>query len=342
MKPATDWKETIALDEASRFEAYALELGALQRKNASNGRVHRALHAKAPPGLQASLTVLPDLPEYARAGLFAAPARYAAYLRFSNGSGAHKPDSKPDVRGVAIKLVGVKGRKLIPGLEDAKTQDFLMITTPATPIRNADEFLALIRVVSSPLSGLAKMIRQVGLRRFLQIAKTGGKSLSVPTVSLATRPYFSALPSQFGAYAVHFRLKPHAASAPGAKTGSGADYLGDELAARIAREPVSFDFQAQFFVDDERTPIEDASTEWKESDAPFVTLARLDIPKQDVNSARGRKLREFIERLSFDPWHTLAEFKPLGNMMRARNVAYRTSTQARAAAAEPDGSERFD
>ena len=46
-----------------------------------------------------------------------------------------------------------------------------------------------------------------------------------------------------------------------------------------------------------------------------------------------------MERLSFDPWHAGEDFRPLGNMMRARNVAYRLSTQERGAAAEPEGTE---
>jgi hypothetical protein len=53
-------------------------------------------------------------------------------------------------------------------------------------------------------------------------------------------------------------------------------------------------------------------------------------------------LSEYVETLSFDPWHALVEHRPLGDIMRARNVAYRVSTQARKADAEPDGSERFD
>ncbi|MGH8029436.1 MAG: catalase [Arenimonas sp.] len=342
MKPATNWKETIAPDEPARFQAYADELAAMQRKNARDGHMSRALHAKGPPGLQASFTVIADVPEYARVGLFATPATYPAYVRFSNGAGRHQPDRKPDVRGIALKLVGVKGRKLIPGMEDAPTQDFLLITTASTPVKDVDEFLGLVRVVASPLTGLAKLIRQIGVRRLAQIVVKAAKSLGVPTVSLATRAYFSALPSQFGPYAVQFRLKPHAAATPGAGPGRGFDYLAEELRERIARAPVSYDFQAQFFVDDARTPIEDASAEWRESDAPFVTLGRLDIPKQDMTSPRGVKLQEFVERLAFDPWHTQAEFKPLGNMMRARNVAYRVSTMARKAAPEPDGTERFD
>src|SRR5258708_1635702 len=74
----------------------------------------------------------------------AAPATYGAYVRYSNGSGARQADTKGDVRGIAIKVVGVPGKKIIPGLEDAQTQDFLLIRTPATPFRNADEFIAVV------------------------------------------------------------------------------------------------------------------------------------------------------------------------------------------------------
>ncbi|MGH8443510.1 MAG: hypothetical protein ACRETF_11505 [Nevskiaceae bacterium] len=340
-KPATDWKETVAPDEAARFEAYAQELAAMQRQNVRNGVTFRALHAKPHQGFQATFTVLPDVPEYARVGLFATPATYPAYVRYSNGAGRFQADRRPDVRGIGLKLVGVKGRKLIPGMEDAPTQDFLLITSAATPVKNVDEFLGLVRVVGSPLKGLARLIGDIGFVRLLQIARSAAKSLRIPTISLATRDFHSALPSQFGPYAVHFRLKARAAGEPGAAPGERRNYLGEELAARLQRAPISYDFQAQFFVDDARTPIEDASIEWRESDAPFVTLARLDIAQQDAISPRGRKLNEFIERLAFDPWHSQAEFKPLGNMMRARNVAYRLSTMARKAAPEPDGSEKF-
>jgi hypothetical protein len=50
---------------------------------------------------------------------------------------------------------------------------------------------------------------------------------------------------------------------------------------------------------------------------------------------------EYVAALSFDPWHALEEHRPLGNVMRARNHAYRLSTQERSAAPEPDGSETF-
>jgi hypothetical protein len=133
---------------------------------------------------------------------------------------------------------------------------------------------------------------------------------------------------------VHYALTPHAQAAPGAKRPGD---LGAELADRLTRGPVSYDLQVQFFVDATRTPIEDASVEWREADAPFVTVGHLTLKSQDPRSEKGKRLAEYIETLSFDPWHAPVEFRPLGNMMRARNAAYRLSTQARKAAPEPDG-----
>src|SRR5262249_2720912 len=79
------------------------------------------------------------------------------------------------------------------------------------------------------------------------------------------------------------------------------------------------------------------SREWKEEDAPWITVGRLTLPQQDTGSPRGRRIAETVERLSFDPWHALVEHRPLGDMLRARNVAYRLSTQERSTAPEPAG-----
>src|SRR4051812_25039294 len=122
--PATDWAEQIAPDEAERFERHAELLAAMQKKRAKP-KLHRALHAKANLGLEAQFEVLPDLPAEARIGMFAEPKSYTAFVRYSNGAGRHQADAKPDVRGIAIKVLGVAGKKVIPGLEDATTQDFL-------------------------------------------------------------------------------------------------------------------------------------------------------------------------------------------------------------------------
>jgi hypothetical protein len=335
--PATNWKESVAPDESERFERYAEALRNLQRQAARGGPAARALHAKAPAGLEAEFEVLPDLPEHARVALFATPARYRAYVRFSNGSRLRQADGKGDVRGIAVKVLGVKGRKIIPGLQDATTQDFLLIKSPSTPFRNADEFVGFVTAAESPILLLPRILARFGFRRGLALLRTLAKSVSEPMSSLAATRYYSALAIKYGPYAIHYSLVPQAQVGAGAAAlrASGPNYLGDELAERLRSGPVVYDFRVQFFCDEAKTPIEDASVEWKESDAPFVTVARLTLPKQDASSTHGREVAETIERLSFDPWHALEELRPLGDMMRARNHAYRLSVQERKASLEP-------
>jgi hypothetical protein len=336
MSLSTTWSETVASDEASRFERHAEDLRAIQRRLAGDGTKSRALHAKGHAGLEAELAVLSDLPPHARVGIFSAPATYRAYVRFSNGAPLRQSDRKPDVRGVAVKVLGVGGKKIIPGMEDAKTQDFLLIQSAATPFRNADEFVGLIKAAQNPLLLLPRAIGLFGVGRTFQLLRAFVAGTSAPVGSLATTRFFSALPIQWGAHAVHYALTPHTVPAPGAKT---PEDLGAELAERLRAGPISYDLRVQFYVDATQTPIEDASVEWLEKDAPFVTVARLTLPRQDTATADGRRLAERIEKLSFDPWHAPVEFKPLGNMMRARSPAYRLSTQERGAAPEPDGTE---
>lgn len=341
--PPTDWSEVRTGDEDARFTRYGEELAALAKKRAGSGPVGRALHAKGQLGLRGDFTVLPDIPEHARVGPFASPTTYPAYVRYSNGSGSVQPDGKPDVRGVAVKLVGVPGKKIIAGLEDAKTQDFLAIRSPSTPFRDADEFVSLVRATATPALALPRLLWAFGPIRTFGLIKQLTASLKQPMTSLATTAYFSALPIKLGPHAIHYALAPQArAVSPNGDGGrKPPDYLADELAQRLREGAVEYDFRVQFYVDPVRTPIEDASVEWRESDAPFVTLARLTLPKQDVASPEGRRVAEYVETLSFDPWHATEDLRPLGNMMRARNHAYRISTQARGAAPEPDGTETF-
>jgi hypothetical protein len=128
--PSTNWQEKTDPGEPQRFEAYAEQLRDLQRRRARKGPVARALHAKGQLGLEATFTVLPDLPAHARAGLFAAPAKFRACVRYSNGSGARQHDRKPDVRGIAVKVLGVGGKKLIPGLLFTADQTIPTETAP--------------------------------------------------------------------------------------------------------------------------------------------------------------------------------------------------------------------
>ncbi len=333
---STNWNERIAPDEEARFERYAEMLRSLQRARAK-GKAARALHAKANVGCYGVLTIAADLPEPLRHGLFAAPRSHECFIRFSNGAGAHQSDTKPDVRGVAIKVLGVPGKKLIPGLEDATTQDFLLIRTSAMAFRSVDEFVAVVWASRSPALALPRLIGALGFSRTLGLLRVLAGSLSAPIASLATTRYFSSAPLRLGPYAMRLSLDPRQENSPGAKPGTSPDHLAQELGGRLAAGALCWELRAQLYVDEQRTPIEEPSVDWQESDAPYTTVATLTLPQQDLASAEARALAARIEELSFDPWHALEAHRPLGAIMRARNHAYRFSTQERSAAAEPEG-----
>lgn len=336
--PSTDWKESVAPDEEARFTRHAESLRDIQRARAAGASARRALHAKANCGLEGELTILGDLPRHARAGLFARPATYRAYVRYSNGDGRCQADAIGDVRGLAVKVLGVEGKKVIPGMEQEKTQDLLFIRTPAIPFRNADEFVAVVSAAQqSHLLLLPRVLARLGFGRTFELMPQLSRGLKAPTLSLASAPYYSAVPVRCGDYAVRYALTPH--DSPQLAALGSPDALHEELAGRLAKDPVVYDLRLQFFVDETATPIEDASVEWKEADAPYVTVGRLTLPVQDVDGAHGKKVAERVEMLAFDPWHALETHRPLGNVMRARNHAYRLSTDERGAAREPDGSE---
>lgn len=75
----------------------------------------------------------------------------------------------------------------------------------------------------------------------------------------------------------------------------------------------------------------DATNEWPEEIAPFVTVAVLSVPTQYTESTEGSKLATAIEAAAFDPWNALIEHRPLGEVMRARKVVYFQSQLGRKA-----------
>jgi len=90
-------------------------------------------------------------------------------------------------------------------------------------------------------------------------------------------------------------------------------------------------------------PIEDASVRWPEKLSPFVPVARVVIRRQRFDSPAQL---DFAKNLSFNPWHCLAEHRPLGNQKRARRKLYADLAALRQHAntaphIEPNGTEAF-
>ena len=98
------------------------------------------------------------------------------------------------------------------------------------------------------------------------------------------------------------------------------------LVAELRDRPYEFEIQVQLCADLARMPVEDVTVEWPEALSPFVTVAKLWIPQQDIS---GDDNLEKMDALSFTPWRVTAEHAPLGNIMRARKEVYRHSSVLR-------------
>ena len=337
--PSTAWKEIVEPDEQTLFEGFAREIANHQKEIAqrTGSPLRRGFHAKLHAGLIAEFKVLADFPAYARFGVFGEPKVFPAVVRFSNGEPTTNRDSHPEPRGIAIKLIGVPGRKLLPGQEDAVTQDFLATSHSVTStVRNARQFIAFIRAARNPFTLPFALASAVGFSESIRILKAFVSTVYVSRVrSLVTEQFFSTAPIKFGPCAVKFAVRPADGTEEATSRPLTADFLRDELADRLRKGDVLYDFLVQFYVDDKRTPIEDTSILWEPRDAPFVQVAQLRIPRCDLDDPGVVAVSDAVDRLSFSPWHATEEHRPLGNVMRARRVAYEVSSVLRGHTPEP-------
>jgi hypothetical protein len=172
---------------------------------------------------------------------------------------------------------------------------------------------------------LLKALEGNGLTRALYFlshpksARIGLEARRNPTCHLDI-PYWSTTPYLFGENrAVKYIARPSSATKSALPPRLTDEYLHDALKAHLLKSEASFDFLIQLQRDERTTPIEDATVEWKEGDSPYIPVARIKIPMQDVD---GSSRPQRCEEVAFNPWNCLAEHRPLGSLNRARKAIY--------------------
>jgi hypothetical protein len=328
--PKENWQERYAggSPEAERlaFSELARDILDIQLKNkktAKVGDVQRTFHAKCVLGVDdAKLRVLADIPAPFRVGYLQPGAEYQASVRLSNANGTRRADHQRDMRGAAIRVK----------VSDAEYHDLLMTNFPVSHARNAYQFVAFARAMAgSKLLILPRLILDVGPFEMIRMLRNVTRASAHRVDSLALETYWSRGAILWGnAGPVRYLLRPdkNAPKAPEASRWDG-DYLHHEIADRLRKGDAVFDLFVQPFVDERRTPIEDGSIEWTEKVSPPVRVATLTIPGQDIDAAEGRAVERLIDQLAFNPWHTTDQFRPLGNLNRARKAVYGASSAHR-------------
>ena len=304
------------------------------------GHAVRSVHAKAHGLVRGRLEIVEGLSPLLAQGLFATPGSYDAVMRISTAPGDILEDSISSPRGVALKIIGVTGDRL-PGSESDSTQDFVMVNGPAFGAPGVKQFSAVLKTLATTtdkseglkvlVSGALQAVESV-------IEAVGGASPALQTLGGApnTHPlgetYYGQAPFRYGDHIVKFSLAPvtpNLTELKGMKvnTSDRPDALRDDLSEVFIEGDSEWALRVQFCTDLDAMPVEDASKIWSEKNSPWLTVARLIIPRQA--SWQGADTIAEEDQLSFSPWHGLAAHQPLGSVNRARKDAYTMSAEFR-------------
>ena len=321
------------------------ELAATMRKisevfNDRARNAYRSVHAKSHGLLKGNLSVLDNLPEPYAQGLFATPASYGVIMRFSTNPGDILPDSISTPRGLAVKVIGIEGATMLPDRTGHTTQDFVLVNSRVFGPPDAAAFLKQVQLLAKH-AGDSQTLKQIVSTTARAAESTvevfGGESALLkqfghPETNLLGDSYSSQLPLRYGRYIAKISIEPASdnlkeLTAQSIEIGDNYSALRDTIVNFFKTESAEWEVKAQLCTDLTKMPVEDASVEWSEKESPYVPVARILIPAQNAYSPERRVY--FDELLSFNPWHALAAHQPLGNIMRARRLAYAASTKYR-------------
>lgn len=333
--PYVDDTETIPPDEADDIRCVVDAVKQLLANNtADSGEFLADVHVKTHGYAQGKLTVLPNLPEELAQGLFEHAGEYAAIVRFSNSASRPMPDAIPDGRGLAVKVLGVKGDMIGLGEDDEPAQDFVLINHPVFFAANVKDMLRLeqvaVKAEKSPIAAAQEALTggewnplNWHWRELLKVSQIVGHLPAHPAANV----YYSMSPFRYGQYVAKFRAKPlgerHDSYLEMVKRLSmERDAMRLALEATLRTEQLMFEFQVQLRTSEPTMPIEDATVVWPESESSYRTVAHLLLPRQEIESLR---MQDDFKHLAFNVWHCLVAHRPLGGINRVRRKAYPVS-----------------
>jgi hypothetical protein len=306
----------------------------------------RGAHGKTYGLAHASVTVQPDLPaEYAQ-GIYATPGSYDALVRYSNGLGHLRADPFLGTAcGMGIKMFGIPGQSLLTDEADATTFDYNLINNVTFFCNTVRDYLVIEPLFAELPNALAKpKTRQQWLHDFLTRAGSLPPEqwlwdelvsilsfTSLGRKNLLSYSYWSMGAFRHGDYMAKVRAKPTAASAAGiadptVNVKADPEAFRHTLVAEMGVRDHSFDLQVQLCTDLARMPVENTSRAWSEDLSPFVTVARIVVPRQDISSDDNLTA---ADTTSITPWRVREEHRPLGEINRIREDVYRQSSITR-------------
>ncbi|MFT6502430.1 MAG: hypothetical protein ACJASQ_002556 [Crocinitomicaceae bacterium] len=296
-----------------RLKEMFVEMGQKSRIEMGQKPAERAVFRKQHGIAYGTFTINPDIDPAYKVGVFAGSS-YECVARFSSDTGPTSPDLHSTL-GLGLKLFGINGPTLI---DDGNNADFIFQNIDRFFARDADQMCAFTTAGVIDKDYDTYIDQHPELKDILT-------AMTKVEASCLSAGYWSILPFDLGeANIVKYRLVPD-------NTDRGApfndnDYLSLDLQQRLRQGDSKFRFEIQLRTNPDTMPLDDAQAVWSEKESPYISIAELTFPKQDI-CAIGQP--EFGNNLSFNIWRTLDANKPLGSVAEVRRTVYEASAEAR-------------
>jgi hypothetical protein len=314
------------------------------------GLMVRDAHAKGYGLARAEFEILSGLPnEYAQ-GIYAKPGRHEALVRFSNGTNHVGSDRfLGPIVGIGLKIFGIEGKTLLEDEPDSHTFDYALINHPVFFANTLAHYVYIqtlfAKIGVAPPANLTPEQKQTEVHRFLYNWVTGKGTLppeewaweelgaflrlaQIKFINLLLETYWTMGAVRHGDYVAKIRVAPVQSFADrvtrrALDPGSSDQVFRPALVAELHERPYEFDLQVQLCTDLARMPVEKTTVVWPEGLSPFVTVAKLRLPQQNIG---GEDNLERMDKTSMSPWRVTEQHRPLGSIMRSRKEVYRQSS----------------
>ena len=329
-------------EEAQTHESLATSLRGISETTFKDfDHATRSVHSKSHGLLIGELQVLDGLPTYLAQGIFAKMVTYPLVIRISTILGDKLDDNVSTPCGLAVKVVGVEGERLM-GTENAVTQDFVLVNGPAFLTSGPRQFLSKLKLLAATtdkVPALKKVLSTVLQGTENLIEAVDGKSAAHkilgghPETNILSETYFSQAPIMYGDYMAKISIAPLSNSLiqltnMPVDSADKPNGLREAVVEFFANNTAQWELRVQLCTDLQTMPIEDASMVWPEDLSPYVTVARITTkPQQAWSDARSKAIDD---EMSFSPWHGIEAHRPIGSIVRVRKMAYEMSAKFRA------------
>lgn len=326
MQPPVEQGEVWTHEEAGMMETVAdIFRETLIESTGDSELMRRDAHPKHHGCVASELQIQNNgLPEDLRVGLFKENRKYQGIVRFSNGDPNHKKvDFEKDIRGMAVKLIGVPYESYLKEINienKPDVHDLVFMNADAFFIPNPKAYEKFMQSTQGRFGVLSYLAFHWGTARaILGSLVRISNSLDID--------YASATPYKLGKTSMKMKFKSCREVKDSMPENPTPNFLSERLEETLSKEEGCFDFYVQPNKDPKKNNIENAMVVWDEKVSPMIKVGRMTIKKQSGFTSASRM--QACESMTFNPWRAPSENRPLGGVNRIRLEVYLNQSKLR-------------